>query len=329
MSFSFASTHTLPPPSPPPPPPPTPSTPPPPPHTHTPPPQDLSEGEVWRQHHSQVAHFQEEYERREQLTKAVHAAIATGRRLGYSGPFKPPPQQHGSSSSPGNTAQDGDMQQQQQQEAMLLDVEPGAPQAEQSSHAGAPSGCASEDDDESSETTHSNAGTRGSSLSGSAAGSYTELPGPAQWGHSAALGHSAGAVAQSIGGAVGGGHRAAAAAVDGDAGPVGTNDGPAGLATQGAVPAEATEQGAAAADAANDSTTSQPQQQQVDVSGSWRCGPVWGVPDYEEELRQLSEQLQVCAVCVLGGGVIECLTRLRPLTEPCFQAQGHEGWLNE
>jgi hypothetical protein len=239
-------------------------------------PQDLSEGEVWAEHHSQVAHFQEEYQRREQLTKAVHAALSAGRRLGYT-PFAPT-QQHCSSSpgSPGNTQQEGagtqhaPQGQQQEDGAMQLDEPPvagsghaAAGRAAEQCSPGGSSGCVSEDN--SSETTHSNAGTRGSSLSGSTAGGCERVR-------------------------VGGCERLEAAAEPAQE----QAEKQAGTAAAGAE---------VGCDAARDSAAcesqqqqeQQQQQQQADEHESWPCAPVWGVSDYEEELRQLSEQLQVRA----------------------------------
>lgn len=228
--------------------------------------QEMSEAEVWRQHHSQIQQQQVEYERKEQLARAVHAAIRTGALLGHR-TFSPtastaqhsqPPRQLPSpvgpcdhhtqeQAGPVGFTQDGALhaEQHQQEQAVAAWVE-----LQSSSDAGSSS----------SETTRSNGSTRGSSCSGSAP---SESDGPAageSWPVAASGPHDSSSK-RSIDG-----QAAAVAAAEAAAAAAG------GVSTAGSDEGLLCELG------------------QGEASEHW---PKWDASAYEEEIRQLSDQLQV------------------------------------
>lgn len=239
----------------------------------------MTEAEVWRQHHSQIQQQQVEYERQEQLAKAVHAAIKTGALLGYR-TFSPtastaqhsqPPRQRTPGASPCDQhrrkqagrvggAQDGPLhaEQQQQEQAVAAWIE------QQSSEAGS-SG---------SETTRSNGSTRGSSCTGSAA-------------------------AESEGSDAGDGWPVAASGLHGSsvlpepadpAEPHSSSSGPSINSPTAAVAAEAAAAAVGGVSTAGGDDGLQCELGQGEASEHW---PAWDASAYEEEIRQLSDQLQV------------------------------------
>lgn len=246
--------------------------------------QEMSEAEVWQQHHSQVQQHQLEYERKAQLTKAVHAAIAYGKQLGYR-PFSPtnPPthrdqhtaqqQQAGQQQVTLPTHQEQQDQQQQQYNLSVVSLQDDASQAgqQQEPQQQSASLCqwqggastyglgSSNNSSSSSHTTRSSGSTRGS---------YSDLADEEAADAGAAGVLQPGAVPAAAAPALQ--EAAAGAAAAKEAG---------GGCLKGAVAAAA----AAAAE----------QQCDEGCEERWRAAPVWGVSDYEEEVAQLSDQLQV------------------------------------
>lgn len=272
--------------------------------------QEMSEAEVWQQHHSQVQQHQLEYERKAQLTKAVHAAIAYGKQLGYR-PFSPTnPTHHDQHTA--QQQQAGQQQvtlpthqeqqdQQQQHNLSVVSSQDDASQAGQQQEPQQPSaslcqwqgvGSASTDGLGSSNSSNSSSHTTRSS--GSTRGSYSDLAE-----EEAADAGAAGALQP---GAV---PAAAAAALQ-----------------EAAAGAAAKEAGQGCLEGAVGATAAAEQQCDEGCEERWRAAPVWGVSDYEEEVAQLSDQLQVrgpwgsaCSACVAG----------RSCNNPLWKQGGHEG----
>lgn len=254
--------------------------------------QDLSEAEVWQQHHSQVQQYQLEYERKAQLTKAVHAAIAYGKQLGYR-PFSPtePEQQHTAQQqrppAPSEPQQQQDMQETHQLVASSMqdDVQTGLQQqqrdAEQQSvslgqwhFAAGPSavqesttqvGGLHVSTDATGSQAASSSGSETTRSSGSTRGSYSDLEDEG----AAAAGTTQQPTSNSA-------HVDEPVVVEAAEQQPCSNQHNA---------AATVAEGAEAAGAASDGD--------ADVPVRWPSGPAWDVSDYEEEVRQLSDQLQV------------------------------------
>jgi len=296
--------------------------------------QDLSQAEVWQQHHSQVQQYQQEYDRVEQLTRAVHAALTAADCMGYS-PWSPeqPTQQQ--------------QQQQQQQDAAGIAQHAGQDNPQQQLWLQEPgltvsiqwqaveAAClGSSEGDSSSNTTRSSHSTRGSSLTGSVSGDGLATLGLGQVSGLDTLGE-------------------AAHAADAHLPPAG----------HGSVDSHSTARDAAAAitevpqDSPSRADEGSWQHQSVQTDEQWPSAPLWSVADYEEEVRQLSEQLQVgleagcgwsrlCPACVLlvhyavglcsiqAYGSCEGAERVRSCTRHCLRKQWFEccvvgGWCFE
>lgn len=241
--------------------------------------QDLSQAEVWQQHHSQVQQYQQEYDRVEQLTKAVHAALTAADHMGYRPWSSDEPtqqqQQQGASGIVQHAGQDDKEQQLWlQEQALLVSVQWQAVEA----------AClGSSEGDSSSNTTRSSHSTRGSSLSGSLSGDAGLAVGLGQLSALQELGE-------------------AAHAADAQLPPAG----------HGSVASHSTAHDAAATAEAPPESPARAgegswQHRSVQTDEQWPSAPLWSVADYEEEVRQLSEQLQVGLEAVCAGAICALL----------------------
>jgi hypothetical protein len=222
--------------------------------------QELSADGVWQQHHSQVQQYQLEYERREELTKAVHAAIACNKRLPFSAfsPTDAPQQQQQQALLPsGQQQQQQDHHHHQQQPDLSVvgaqDEHHAGQQQRQEvgslsqwQYAAGASGLRGSADASGSSQSRDSTGSETTRSSGSTRGSYSDL---------------------------------AEDAVNADA-----------ADAEQPAPADAAAVDAGAAETDQDTPAAGAD---MEASQRWPSGPVWELSDYEEEVRQLSDQLQV------------------------------------